>query len=158
MTKRTQTRFIVVHCSATKPSMNITAQTVREWHMSKGWSDIGYHFFIRRDGTIEHGRPVDEIGAHVAGHNSDTVSLCMAGGLDEMGDSFANRPDLFTAQQWASAKIVVAMLKRMYPFAAVLGHRDLSPDLNHDGKIQPQEWLKTCPGFDAGFELGGRDA
>ncbi len=156
MSRRTQTRFIVIHCSATKPNQNITAQTIREWHIAKGWGDIGYHWVIQRDGTIEAGRPVDDVGAHVAGHNTDTVSVCMVGGLDEAGASFANRPDLFTPAQWASAKLLVAVLRRMYPFAAILGHRDLSPDLNHDGKIQPGEWLKTCPGFDAGFELGSK--
>jgi N-acetylmuramoyl-L-alanine amidase len=154
MTRRTQTKYIVVHCSATRPSANITAQTVREWHIAKGWEDIGYHFFIQRDGTIESGRHPNDMGAHVAGRNTDSVSLCMAGGLDEQGNSFNNRPDLFTPLQWESAKLLVAVLKRMYPFAAVLGHRDLSPDGNNDGKIVPQEWLKTCPGFDAGFELG----
>lgn len=155
MTKRTQTRFIVVHCSATKPSHNVTAQTVREWHIAKGWADIGYHFFIQRDGTIEVGRHPDEVGAHVAGHNTDSVSVCLAGGLTEAGSSFDNRVDLFTTMQWTSAKLVVAVLKRMYPFAAVCGHRDLSPDMNHDGKITPPEWLKTCPGFNAQQELGG---
>ena len=156
MSKRTQTRFIVVHCSATKPSQNITAQTVREWHIAKGWSDIGYHFFIQRDGTIEAGRHVDEVGAHVAGHNTDTVAFCMAGGLDEAGVAHANRPDLFTPAQWVSAKSLVSVLRKQYPFAAVLGHRDLSPDLNHDGHITPGEWLKLCPCFDASFELGSK--
>lgn len=156
MPRRTQTRFIVVHCSATKPSMNITAQRVREWHMAKGWNDIGYHFFIQRDGTIEAGRHPDEVGSHVAGHNTDSVSFCMAGGLSEDGKSFNNRPDLFTPQQWASAKHLIAVLRRMYPFAAVLGHRDLSPDLDQDGKIEQHEWLKTCPGFDASYELGSK--
>jgi N-acetylmuramoyl-L-alanine amidase len=155
MSRRTQTKFIVVHCSATRPSQNITAQTVREWHVAKGWSDIGYHFFIRRDGTIEPGRHPDEVGAHVAGHNTDSVAICLAGGLDESGGSFANRPDLFTQDQWKSAELLVSTLRKMYPQASVCGHRDLSPDLNHDGKIQPHEWLKTCPGFDAQHELGG---
>lgn len=155
MAKRTQTKFIVVHCSATKPSMNITINTVREWHIAKGWGDVGYHFFIRRDGTIESGRHPDDIGAHVAGRNTDSVSLCMAGGLDDFGASFINRPDLFTPAQWRAAKSLVAVLKQMYPAAQVLGHRDLSPDLNNDGKITPSEYLKTCPGFSAATELGG---
>jgi len=77
------------------------------------------------------------------------VSLCMAGGLDEQGNSFFNRPDLFTPAQWESAKALINVLKRMYPYAQILGHRDLSPDRNHDGKITPDEFLKTCPGFDA---------
>ena len=155
MTRRTQTKYIVIHCSATRPSSNITAQTIREWHIAKGWADIGYHFVVRRDGVIEAGRHPDDIGAHVAGHNTDSIGVCMVGGLDELGNSFDNRPDLFTILQWQSAKFLVSTLRRMYPNAQVLGHRDLSPDLNNDGKIQPQEWLKTCPGFSAGEQLGG---
>ena len=155
MPKRTQTKFIVVHCAATKPSSNITINTVREWHIAKGWEDVGYHFFIRRDGVIEAGRHLDDVGSHVAGHNTDTVSFCMAGGLDEEGKGFLNRVDLFTPAQWESAKKLVAVLRAMYPFAQVIGHRDLSPDLNNDGKITPNEYLKTCPGFNATAELGG---
>lgn len=155
MARRTLTKFIVVHCSATKPSHNITINTVREWHIAKGWGDVGYHFFIRRDGVIEAGRHVDDVGAHVAGHNTDTVSFCMAGGLDEDGNSFLNRPDLFTSLQWDSAKRLMAVLRRMYPAAQIVGHRDLSPDLNNDGKITPNEYLKTCPGFSAAEQLGG---
>ena len=155
MPRRTQTKFIVVHCSATRPSMNLTIDTVREWHIAKGWSDVGYHFFIQRDGTIQSGRHPDDHGAHVAGHNTDTVSVCMAGGLDDEGKPFTNRPDLFTHAQWESAKALIAVLRRMYPHAQVLGHRDLSPDRNHDNKITQEEWIKTCPGFSAGLELGG---
>jgi N-acetylmuramoyl-L-alanine amidase len=153
--RRTQTRLIVVHCSATRPGVNVTAQMIREWHIAKGWEDIGYHWVIRRDGTIEAGRHTDDVGAHVAGRNTDTVAICMAGGLDDNGVGVADRPDLFTGAQWASARALIVVLKRMYPFAVVTGHRDLSPDLNADGKIEPQEWLKTCPGFNAAFELGG---
>jgi len=149
MSQRPQTKLIVVHCSATRPGDNLTINTIREWHIARGWGNVGYHFFIRRDGTIESGRHPDDIGAHVAGHNTDSVSLCMAGGLDEQGNSFINRPDLFTTAQWESAKALINVLKRMYPYAQVLGHRDLSPDKNHDGKITPDEYLKTCPGFDA---------
>lgn len=155
MTRRTQTRFIVFHCSATRPSQNVTAQTIREWHVAKGWADIGYHFVIRRDGVVEAGRHPDDVGAHVAGHNTDTIGVCMVGGLDEQGAAFNNRPDLFTQAQWQSAEAIVKVLRKMYPFAAICGHRDLSPDANHDGKIQPAEWLKSCPGFDAQQELGG---
>lgn len=155
MTRRTQTNFIVVHCSATKPSQHITIQTVREWHIARGWGDVGYHFFIRRDGVIEAGRHPDQVGAHVSGHNTDTVSICMAGGLDENGKAFLDSPELFTLAQWESARLLVGALKRMYPSARILGHRDLSPDLNHDGKITPNEYLKSCPGFDTEAELGG---
>jgi N-acetyl-anhydromuramyl-L-alanine amidase AmpD len=155
MTRRTETRYVVWHCSASRPGADIGVRQIREWHISppRNWSDIGYHLVIRRDGMIEAGRPLEEIGAHVAGHNSDSVGVCLVGGLDEQGASFGNRPDLFTPAQWASVRIVYELLRRMYPHAQHLGHRDLSPDTNGDGKITPGEWLKTCPGFDVLQEI-----
>lgn len=153
MTRRTETKLVVWHCSATRPGHDIGAREIREWHVSKGWADIGYHLVIRRDGTIEPGRALDAVGSHVAGHNSNSVGICLVGGLDDDGKSVANRPDLFTAAQWASVRIVYELMRRMYPHAQHLGHRDLSPDKNGDGKIQPGEWLKTCPGFDVLQEI-----
>lgn len=153
MTKRIQTIYVVWHCSASRPGHDIGAREIREWHLAKGWSDIGYALVIRRDGTIEPGRALDAIGAHVAGHNSDSVGICMVGGLDAEGKPFASRPDLFTPAQWDSARVVYELMRRMYSHAEHLGHRDLSPDLNGDGKIAQGEWLKTCPGFDVLTEI-----
>jgi N-acetyl-anhydromuramyl-L-alanine amidase AmpD len=152
--KRDKTLYLVFHCSATKGSLDIGVERIREWHISKGWSDIGYHLVIRRDGRIEAGRHLDEVGAHVAGHNLHSIGVCMVGGLDEQGRSAENRPDFFTSQQWESAELVAKLLHRMYPGAQIVGHRDLSPDKNGDGKIAPGEWLKSCPCFDAQNELG----
>jgi N-acetylmuramoyl-L-alanine amidase len=153
--KRQATKYIVFHCSATKPSMDIGATEIRKWHVeNRGWADIGYHIVIRRDGRIEWGRHFDVAGAHVAGHNAHSVGICMVGGLDEQGNSFASRPDLFTPRQWESAELVAKLLHRAYPGAQIVGHRDLSPDTNKNGVIEPREWLKTCPGFNAGVELG----
>lgn len=154
MATRQRTDLLVFHCSATRPSQDITAAIIREWHMAKGWNDIGYHFVIKRDGTLEHGRPLDQIGAHVEGHNSNSVGICMVGGLDAKGDGIlqaepGDAGESYTTPQWITAHALVTMLRRTWPNAKVLGHRDLSPDLNHDGKIVPREWLKTCPGFDA---------
>lgn len=152
--KRSATKYIVFHCSATRPSADVGVERIREWHIARGWGDVGYHLVIRRDGRIEAGRHLDSVGAHVAGFNTSSIGVCMVGGLDDHGKDHANRPDLFTPQQWESAEIVAKLLHRMYPGAQILGHRDLSPDKDGDGKVEPHEWLKTCPCFDAFHELG----
>lgn len=153
MVAREQTRAIVYHCSATRPNLDIGAREIREWHIARGWADIGYHIVIRRDGTIEWGRHPAAIGAHVAGHNTDSIGVCLVGGLDDHGVGHAHRPDLFTPAQWHTALDVARVLRAAYPRAQILGHRDLSPDANGDGKIAPTEWLKTCPGFDVKREI-----
>jgi len=126
--------------------------------MARGWVDIGYHLVITRSGDLELGRPLDVIGAHVAGFNFDSVSVCMVGGLDIEGKPFQNAPSQYTPQQWETAQTVAAFLERLYPDAKHRGHRDFSPDLNKDGKITPNEWLKTCPGFDAAAKFGAYSA
>lgn len=151
--KRTGTDLIVFHCSATKPSQHIGRAQIEEWHLAKGWASIGYHFVITRAGDLELGRPVDEVGAHVQGFNGRSVGVCMVGGLDERGQPLVNAPNQFTDAQWRTAHVVADYLRCLYPDARICGHRDLSPDLNKDGRIQPAEWLKTCPGFDAAAQF-----
>src|SRR5688572_10380296 len=87
---RNRTDFIAVHCSATKPSMNVDEQWIRALHQGKGWLDIGYNIVIPRDATIQIGRPLDYMGAHVEGYNSRALGICLAGGLDEDGRSVDN--------------------------------------------------------------------
>lgn len=152
--KRTITDLIVLHCSATRPSQHIGAAQITEWHLAKGWTAIGYHFVITRAGDLELGRPVDEVGAHVTGFNGKSVGICMVGGLDQEGRELSNAPQMFTPAQWDTARVLVAYLRKLYPQARVCGHRDLSPDKNQDGKLQPSEWLKSCPGFDAAQQFG----
>ena len=149
---RRLTRYIVVHASATGPTSDIGVDEIRDWHVNKnGWSDIGYHAVIRRSGQIEYGRHFDEPGAHVKGQNYQSVGVCMVGGVDAN-----NKPENnFTAPQFASLKILLAMLRRSYPNAAILGHRDLSPDLDGDGIVEKHEWLKDCPCFDVQAWLKG---
>lgn len=149
MTRRSETTEIYVHCSATRPSLDIGRRQIREWHIAKGWADIGYAAVIRRSGLVEFGRHFDDIGAQVAGRNSVSVGVCLIGGLYEDGseavDDFGG---LFTPAQGASLADLLRVLVEAYPGAKVLGHRDASPDLNMDGKITPNEFLKSCPGFD----------
>jgi N-acetyl-anhydromuramyl-L-alanine amidase AmpD len=154
MTKRTATTHIVLHCSATKPSSNVHAARIREWHLAKGWVDIGYHFVVCRTGQIEIGRELQSVGAHVAGWNSLSVGICMVGGLYEDGRGVVD--DLvgaYTPEQIAATRLLLQVLKNIYPDAAIVGHRDLSPDKNGDGKITAGEWVKTCPGFDSAREF-----
>jgi N-acetylmuramoyl-L-alanine amidase len=121
MSKRTKTNWIVLHCSATRGSQNFTAADIRRWHLEKGWKDIGYHYVIRRDGTVEVGRSVGDIGSHVQGHNTDSIGICLVGGID---DKTWKPADNFTAAQWKSLRSLVGSLTKTYPAAKVLGHRD----------------------------------
>lgn len=148
MTVRTKTNMIVVHCSATQATQDIGADTIRKWHLANGWADIGYHFVITRNGMVEFGRKLGDVGSHVAGHNSNSVGVCLVGGIDAKGKAENN----FTEAQWHALRAVLRFLCDIYPEAAkkIVGHRDLSPDLNGDGKITPNEWIKECPCFDVG--------
>lgn len=150
-----------MHCSATKPELSsaLDAEEVRRWHTlpkskkGRGWSDIGYHYFIKTDGTIEEGRPLRRSGAHVKGYNRKSIGICYAGGLDADG----NPKDTRTQAQKTAAKIILKKLIALKdhpeieisPVVQVVGHRDLSPDRNGDGKITKDEWLKDCPCYDA---------
>ncbi len=128
---------IIIHCSATPPSMDVDANTVDEWHKQRGWSGIGYHFFIKRDGQIELGRPLEKSGAHTKGHNKNSIGICYAGGVDSEMIPEDNR----TSAQIASLLLLLRLLKNMFPTAIRHGHRDFSP--------------KACPSFDATKEYKG---
>lgn len=132
MAKRKSTDTIVIHCAATRPSMNVGRKEIDAWHKARGWKKIGYHFVIRRDGTLETGRAVDEVGAHVEGHNSTSVGVCYVGGVNE--DSLGPE-DNRTPQQKARLESVVRFLLGLYPLAKIVGHCDLNSG-------------KACPSFD----------
>ncbi len=122
MPKRKETNKIVIHCAATKPNMDIGVDEITKWHMQRGFRTCGYHFVIRRDGTVETGRAENEIGAHAYGNNSDSIGVALVGGLSE-----DNQPENnFTVDQWVIlAKLVEELIER-HPFAEVMGHNDIS--------------------------------
>ena len=156
MRKRNVTNFIVVHCAATQATADIGAATIRKWHTDpkpdgRGWRDIGYHAVIRRNGKIEYGRHFDEPGAQVAGHNYESIGICLVGGIDANGDAEMN----FTASQMGSLRALLLVLTISYPDAEILGHRDMSPDADGDGVVEEHEWLKDCPSFDVRAWLRG---
>jgi N-acetyl-anhydromuramyl-L-alanine amidase AmpD len=141
---RQTTELIVVHCSATGPDADIGAADIARWHRQRGFDTIGYHFVIRRNGTRETGRPENTVGAHVRGHNLNSIGVCLAGGTNAAGKPDNN----FTAAQFASLEALLNELRGRYRKARICGHRDLSPDKNEDGKITPNEFIKACPSFD----------
>lgn len=142
--------YIVVHCSATREDRPFGIEELRKEHLRRGFSDIGYHFYIRRDGTVTPTRPIALAGAHVRGYNKYSIGICYEGGLDSGG-----RPaDTRTAEQRSALRLLVAqLLHRFRGEVRVCGHRDLSPDLNGNGVVEPAEWTKLCPCFDVGKEL-----
>lgn len=129
---RSKTDTIVIHCSATKPDMDIGARDITAWHLKRGFSTIGYHYVIRRDGTVESGRPIDAVGAHVEGHNLHSVGICMVGGLGKDGKP---APE-YTPAQWTELKRLVLKILERFPGCKIVGHRDL-PGV-----------AKACPSFD----------
>lgn len=137
-------RYLVVHCAATPPTRDIGVAEIRVMHKQRGFNDIGYHYVIRRDGRVEKGRADNVAGAHVQGFNSVSLGVCLVGGVDAKGQPDAN----YTPLQYEALERLLITLQRTYPTAEILGHRDLSPDKNGDGKVSPNEWLKSCPCFD----------
>jgi N-acetylmuramoyl-L-alanine amidase len=129
---------VIIHCSATKPSMDIGAEVIRGWHLKRGWKDIGYHFVIKRNGEIEDGRPLEQVGAHVSGYNTGSIGICLVGGVSEKNVNIAE--DNFTELQWRSLRNLLKIIKADYRNATIHGHNEFSPQ-------------KACPSFNVQYEL-----
>lgn len=133
---------IIVHCSATREGKDYSVETIRRWHLKRGWRDIGYHFVIQNDeeATINEGRPIEQTGAHTKGENYCSIGICYIGGVEatrnEKGEWEAK--DTRTEAQKKSLEELLCSLKLQYPLAKIYGHRDFS--------------TKACPSFDARSE------
>lgn len=145
MPNRKATTLLVVHVTATPAGRDIGVKEVRAMHKAKGWSDIGYNEVIRLDGTLETGRGVDATGAHVAGFNSTAYGISLVGGLDKYGKPADTR----TPAQMETLELTLRQRALRFPGSGVCGHRDLSPDRDGDGVIEPSEHIKACPCFNA---------
>lgn len=141
-------KYIVIHASATKEGKFFDSEDIDNWHKEKGWSGIGYHYVVLLDGMIEKGRKDEKKGAHVKGYNKNSIGVCYIGGLDKNGKPKDTRTDL----QKESLAELLKRLKWIYPKAEIVGHRDFSEDKNGNGKIDPSEFMKDCPCFDAKTE------
>lgn len=125
---------IIVHCSATVEGKDFTVADIKRWHLRRGFSDIGYHYVIYRDGSVHEGRNINISGAHCMGHNTHSIGVCYVGGLDK-----DERPkDTRTAAQRAALLKLIKELKRLYPAATVHGHNEFAN--------------KACPCFHANAE------
>jgi N-acetylmuramoyl-L-alanine amidase len=126
---------IIIHCSATPEGRHVTVQDIDRWHRDRGFSQIGYHWVIYLDGSIHKGRSEEIAGAHVVGHNANSVGICYIGGVDEM-----MRPkDTRTKEQRATMRSLVSSLKNKYPDATAHGHNEFA--------------AKACPSFDVKKEF-----
>lgn len=136
---------IIVHCTATPEGKGVTVAAIKSGHLARGFKDIGYHYVIDLDGTINKGRDEGIIGAHCTGFNAHSIGISYIGGVKT--DGTTPKDTRTAAQKTAMARLVRELLQR-YPDAKVKGHRDYSPDLNGNGTVEPTEWIKACPCFE----------
>lgn len=155
--------LLVIHCSATPNGRWTSTLDIDHWHRQRGFqrkaaarsqyspalTSIGYHWVIYPNGARATGRHPDEAGAHARGVNERSLGVCLIG------------TDRYSEAQWEAVADQVRFLALKFDiplrFAdtarfgevarGICGHRDLSPDLNRNGVVEPAEWLKTCPGF-----------
>ncbi len=127
--------LLIIHCSAVLPFQTSSVEQINEWHLARGWANgCGYHYVIRRDGSIEKGRPDEMIGAHCLNHNRHSIGICYEGGLDVNGKPADTR----TEAQKESMLNLLTELKKQHPNALIVGHSTFSN--------------KACPCFDAAKE------
>lgn len=134
MTTRIRTDYIVVHCSATRPSQHFDVDDIRKWHKAKGWDDVGYHYVITRDGCLQAGRPTEAVGSHVQGYNHNSIGICLVGGIAE--DDLQPENNFTKAQFGMLESLLRSILIPKYPSARIQGHRDFAGV------------KKACPSFD----------
>ncbi len=125
--------LIIIHCSAVRPWQESGVEEINRWHRQYGWKyGCGYHYVVRRDGTIEEGRPIEMVGAHCQHHNKHSIGVCYEGGLDESG----NPADTRTSEQKDALRKLLLQLHERFPKALIAGHNVFNP-------------MKACPCFNA---------
>lgn len=138
-----QIKYIAVHCTAGSQKQSI--DDLRAEFRRKGWKNPGYHFVVKPDGGIVQMLDEEKVSNGVKGYNSVSINVAYIGGIDAQGKATDNR----TEAQKQSLENLLRILRGKYPKAVIQGHRDFSPDLNGNGKIEKSEWIKACPCFDA---------
>ena len=132
-------KYIAVHCAATPPNQDLGVTDIDRMHRLRGFIKVGYHFVIKRDGTVQKGRELSEVGAHVEGFNSQSVGVCLIGGVDAKLKPEAN----FTEAQFKALSELVLQLTAKFPDAAVQGHRDFPQVAKACPSFDVKHWLRT---------------
>lgn len=133
---------IFVHCTAS--SQKATVEDIKREFKNKGWKAPGYHYLVMPDGKVENIWPVQNLANGVQGYNYSSIHIAYIGGIDASGKAIDNR----TEAQKATLKALLQELHVTFPAAKILGHRDISPDENKNGIVDPWERIKECPCFD----------
>ena len=128
---------IIIHCSATPEGRDVKTDTIRQWHLNRGWSDNGYHYVIELDGSVNMGRHIDSIGAHTRGENVGSIGICYIGGVDA---NMEHPKDTRTDAQKEGLRCLILDLKAKYGSLTVHGHNEFGN--------------KACPSFDVNKEYG----
>lgn len=126
---------IIIHCSATPEGRDVKTETIRQWHLKRGWSDIGYHYVIELDGTVVPGRPLERVGAHCRGENRSSIGICYVGGVDKE----MTPKDTRTEAQRGALHSLLFDLTDNFAKATIHGHNEFSS--------------KACPSFNVQTEL-----
>ena len=126
---------VLIHCSATPEGRDVKTKEIKKWHLSNGWSDIGYHYVIELDGKVVEGRPVEIVGAHCFGQNKFSIGICYVGGMNK---SMSKPKDTRTEEQKESLIKLIKKLKKEHSILSVHGHNEFSN--------------KACPSFDVANE------
>ncbi|MGY6709688.1 MAG: peptidoglycan-binding protein [Rhizobiaceae bacterium] len=132
---------LIWHCAATPEGRDFTVADIRAWHRQRGFTDVGYHYVVYRDGRIMLGRPIGQVGAHAAGHNTGTVGCCYIGGVAADGRT---AKDTRTPAQRASMLWLTERLVARHGIRRVTGHNRYA--------------AKACPSFDVSADPLGQIA
>lgn len=127
---------IIIHCTATREGDDISVDTIRRWHLARGWSDIGYHYVIDIKGNINAGRPIELMGSHTRGENKYSIGVAYVGGVEADGKT---PKDTRTKAQKDSIIRLVKKLKGCYPDVTIHGHNEFSN--------------KACPSYNIQDEI-----
>lgn len=122
---RKDTKYIIIHSSQTPPSKNLDVTDMNKLHRQKGFLNVVHHLLIKRDGSVETGRELEEVGAHTEGYNDISVSVCLIGGT--LTDSELEPRLNYTSKQWQELKESVMWLRHTYPQSTILGFNEIEP-------------------------------
>jgi N-acetylmuramoyl-L-alanine amidase len=143
---------IIIHCSASREDKDYSFEQLIKDHKARGFDACGYHVFFSKDGTRHDGRPFNTRGAHAAPFNTNSIGICYEGGVSAKGKPKDTRTEIQKEKLLETILEVLALIKKAGgnpKLVEIIGHRDISPDLDGDGIVEPFEWIKSCPCFEA---------